>query len=211
MSIDAFQGPSFSVAPLRRDMLDADPFNQFATWYSEAEQACQYANPVSLATVSPEGQPVVRTVLMKGYDSSGFCFYTNYESRKSRHLQHNPKVAMCFYWEPLERQVLIQGIVEKLGPGESDEYFSTRGRGSQIGAHVSAQSQVIENRQTLETEAQRLEELYQDKAVPRPANWGGFKLIPDSLEFWQGQPDRLHDRFIYERSESGWEISRLAP
>lgn len=211
MSIDAFQGPSFSLSPLRKAMLENDPFKQFASWYKEAEQACKYANPVSLATANSDGQPVVRTVLLKGYDQSGFRFYTNYASRKARQLLSNPKASMCFYWEALERQVIVLGSVEKLSAEDSDQYFATRGRGSQIGAHVSSQSQVIEHREILEKQAQQLESLYQGKSVPRPENWGGYCLVPTSIEFWQGQPDRLHDRFIYERSNQNWSISRLAP
>lgn len=219
MSIDAYQGPAFNKTVLKRDMLKSCPIEQFGLWYKEAEEKCSgYANPVSLGSVSPDGQPVVRTVLLKGFDRSGFRFYTNYESRKGCHLKTNPKASMCFYWEELERQVIVLGSVAKLSKEDSDQYFATRGHGSQIGAHVSSQSQVINNREELETEMHRLEELYKEKEVPRPENWGGFLLRPGSIEFWQGQPDRLHDRFIYEAAlephsseAAGWTISRLAP
>lgn len=224
MSIDAYrgssyEGPAFSKSALRRSMLKQCPIEQFGYWYKEAEQRCSgYANPVSLGTVGPEGQPVVRTVLLKGFDTSGFRFYTNYNSRKGSHLKANPKASMCFYWEELERQVIVLGSVEKLSDEDSDQYFATRGHGSQIGAHVSSQSQVIDNREELETEMQRLQERYAEKEVPRPRHWGGFLLKPESIEFWQGQPDRLHDRFIYEApiephssEATNWTISRLAP
>lgn len=217
MSIDAYLGPAFSKAALRRAMLKESPFDQFSSWYTDAETKCSgYASPVSLGTSSPDGQPVVRIVLLKGFDESGFRFYTNYDSRKGTHLKDNPKVSMCFYWEELERQVIILGSVAKLSAEDSDAYFATRGRGSQIGAHVSSQSQVIKNREELELETQRLEQQYANLNVPRPANWGGFLLVPNSIEFWQGQPDRLHDRFIYQRdnkgdNKDGWTIDRLAP
>ena len=214
MSIDAYQGPQYSQSILRKNTLNDCPFEQFSIWYSEAEKECSgYANPVSLATVSSEGQPVVRTVLLKGQDKQGFRFYTNYQSRKGKHLSANPKTSMCFYWEELERQVIVIGAVEKLSAEESDNYFATRLRGSQIGAHVSSQSQLIDNREELQAEMQRLEEQYADTQIPRPDHWGGFILIPESIEFWQGQPDRLHDRLIYTRSgdKSSWTINRLAP
>jgi len=212
MSIDAYQGPAFSKSALKKSMLKDCPFEQFKIWYSDAEQQCAgYANPVSLGTVGSDGQPVVRTVLLKGYDTSGFHFYTNYESRKGHHIETNPKVSMCFYWEELERQVIILGAAVKLSAENSDEYFASRERGSQISAHVSSQSQVINTRKELETTMHRLEKLYKDREVPRPKHWGGFLLQPNSIEFWQGQPDRLHDRFIYENAGADWTISRLAP
>ena len=214
MSIDAFQGPAFSAVPLRRSMLNDCPFRQFGTWFADAAARCSgYANPVGLGTVDPNGQPVVRTVLLKGYDESGFRFYTNYDSRKGGHLKNNPRASMCLYWEALERQVIILGSVTRLSTEDSDEYFSTRERGSQIGAHISAQSRVIDSREELEKEAARLKKKYAGETVtiPRPKNWGGFSLSPDSIEFWQGQPDRLHDRFIYQKIGKRWQVDRLAP
>ncbi|MFX4228542.1 MAG: pyridoxamine 5'-phosphate oxidase [Porticoccaceae bacterium] len=212
MSIDAYRGPYFTSEPLHKKMLHKDPFEQFRHWYTEAEEKCSnYANPMSLATCGSDGQPIVRTVLLKGFDSEGFNFYTNYLSRKGRQLAENPQASVCFYWEELERQVIIIGQVSKMSEEESDDYYLTRPRGSQIGAHVSRQSQPIENRKILEDEAIRLEAEYFDKPLPRPENWGGYRLIPQSIEFWQGQPDRLHDRFIYEKNNGDWSISRYAP
>lgn len=212
MSIDAYRGPAFTSEPLHKKMLHKDPFEQFRRWYTEAEEKCSnYANPMSLATCGSDRQPVARTVLLKGFDSKGFNFYTNYLSRKGRQLSENPRASACFYWEELERQVIIIGQVSKMSEEESDDYYLTRPRGSQIGAHVSQQSQPIESRKMLEDQANRLEAEYFDKPVPRPKNWGGYRLIPQSIEFWQGQPDRLHDRFIYEKNNGDWSISRYAP
>jgi len=212
MSIDAYRGPAFTSEPLHKKMLHEDPFEQFRRWYTEAEEKCSnYANPMSLATCGPDGQPVVRTVLLKGFDNKGFNFYTNYQSRKGRHLDENSKASVCFYWEELERQVIVIGQAVKMSDEESDDYYLTRPRGSQISAHVSKQSQPIRGRDLLEDEAEKLEVAYFDKPVPRPKNWGGYRLIPESIEFWQGQPDRLHDRFIYKKNGSAWTIGRYAP
>jgi pyridoxamine 5'-phosphate oxidase len=212
MSIDAYRGPAFTSDPLNKKGLSKDPFEQFRLWFAEAEEKCSnYANPMSLATCGTDGQPVVRTVLLKGFDTRGFNFYTNYESRKGQQLAENPKASICFYWEELERQVIVIGQVEKMSAEESDDYYLTRPRGSQIGAHVSQQSQPIENREVLEREAGELESAYFDKPVPRPKNWGGYRLVPESIEFWQGQPDRLHDRFIYRKEKTAWTITRYAP
>lgn len=223
MSIDAYQGsddsrdladqgPQFTKEPLLRSQLNSDPITQFRKWYEEAEKAVRYPNQVSIGTVSKSGQPVVRTVLLKGFDQQGFRFYTNYQSRKAIHLEANPKISMCLYWEELERQVIILGSVVKLPEQESNEYFATRGKGSQIGAHVSSQSQVVKNRAELKSHFAELELQYKDKNVPRPAHWGGYCIVPDSIEFWQGQPDRVHDRFIYRiQTDKHWVIERLAP
>ena len=212
MSIDAFQGPQFTASPLLREMLDADPFNQFEIWYKEAEaKVSGYASPMTLAACGNDGQPIARTVLLKGVSPEGFCFYTNYQSRKAQQLEQNPKASLCLFWEELERQVLILGSVVKMTAEESDAYFASRPRGSQLGAHVSQQSQEIASRATLEYELTRIEEKVADTEVSRPEHWGGYRLVPSSIEFWQGQPDRLHDRFIYEKSDQGWSIKRLAP
>ena len=212
MSIDAYRGPAFTSDPLNKKGLSEDPFEQFRLWFAEAEEKCSnYANPMSLATCGTDGQPVVRTVLLKGFDTRGFNFYTNYASRKGQQLAENLKASICFYWEELERQVIVIGQVEKMSAEESDDYFLTRPRGSQIGAHVSQQSQPIDNREVLEREAEELESSYFDKPVPRPSNWGGYRLVPQSIEFWQGQPDRLHDRFIYRKEKQAWSVTRHAP
>jgi len=212
MSIDAYRGPAFTSEPLHKKGLLDDPFEQFRLWFAEAEEKCSnYTNPMTLATCGKDGQPVARTVLLKGFDTRGFNFYTNYESRKGQQLAENPKASICFYWEELERQVIVIGQVEKMSAEESDDYFLTRPRGSQIGAHVSQQSQPIDNREVLEREAEELESSYFDKPVPRPSNWGGYRLVPQSIEFWQGQPDRLHDRFIYRKEKQVWSVTRHAP
>ena len=193
-------------------MLSENPFEQFDIWYAEAEQQCSlYPNPVTVATVDSSGQPFARTVLLKGFDARGFCFYSNYHSRKGQQLQANPKASLCLYWEELERQVIIIGSVSKMSAAESDAYFASRPKGSQIGAHVSAQSEIIENREVLEQSINQLSLKYADIEVPRPPHWGGYRLIPTSMEFWQGQPDRLHDRFVYNLSGHNWTIQRLAP
>lgn len=212
MSIDAYRGPAFTSEPLSKKGLNDCPFEQFRLWFAEAEEKCSnYANPMSLATCGADGQPIVRTVLLKGFDERGFNFYTNYESRKGQQLSENPKASICFYWEELERQVIVIGQVEIMSAEESDHYYLTRPRGSQIGAHVSQQSQPIENREVLEREAAELESTYFDKPIPRPPNWGGYRLQAESIEFWQGQPDRLHDRFIYQKEGKSWSITRYAP
>jgi len=167
MSIDAYQdsensrdltdkGPQFKQKPLSRTNLHAHPITQFSRWYKEAEQQVRYPNQVSIGTVSAEGQPVVRTVLLKGFDDQGFRFFTNYQSRKATHLNLNPKISMCIYWEKLERQIIILGEITKLSDKESDDYFATRGKGSQIGAHVSSQSQVVKSRKILESQFTKL-------------------------------------------------------
>ena len=195
----------------RKDML-ASPFDQFACWYSDAEKACRfYANNMVLSTCDSLGQPHSRTVLLKGLDRSGFVFFTNYQSRKAADLETNPKAALTFFWEELERQVNVDGFIEKVSSAESDEYFATRPRGSQIGAWVSAQSAEIPDRDCLTREQQRLESFYNDADVPRPPHWGGYRLIPARIEFWQGQGNRLHDRFEYQLNQGIWQIKRLSP
>ncbi len=212
LGLSSSEGPAFTSKPLRSSMLSANPLKQFATWYREAEKECRgYPNPIQLATVGADGQPVARTVLLKGFDEGGFCFFTNYRSRKGQHLESNPKASFCLYWEELERQVIVIGTVHKLTGSESDQYFGSRPRGSQLSAHVSEQSQVVENRTYLKNEFQRIALRYADSEVPRPRHWGGYRLAPLSIEFWQGQPDRLHDRFIYQRSGAEWHLQRLAP
>ncbi|MBC6428428.1 MAG: pyridoxamine 5'-phosphate oxidase [Cellvibrionales bacterium] len=198
--------------PLRRTDLDPDPFAQFAIWYKQAEVKCQrYPNPIALATSTTDGRPLVRTVLLKGIDHRGFCFYSNYRSRKAAHLDANPAAAFCLYWEELERQIIVAGQVEKMSTAESAAYFATRPHGSQLGAHASPQSQPLPDRAALETRMQKLRKQYADRKVPCPPHWGGYRLVPDSVEFWQGQADRLHDRFLYRASPDGWTLTRLAP
>jgi pyridoxamine 5'-phosphate oxidase len=169
-------------------------------------------NAMTLATADKNGRPSARVVLLKGLDERGFMFYTNYDSRKSQELTENPQAALVFYWSDLERQVCIAGEVSKLPALESDAYFKSRPRGSQIAAWVSHQSDVIPDRAALETKCRQLEAQYAGQAVPRPPNWGGYVLTPNRIEFWQGRPDRLHDRFRYTRQvDGGWQIERLSP
>jgi pyridoxamine 5'-phosphate oxidase len=193
--------------------VDPDPFVTFATWFQEARDAGLYeANAMTLATVGTEGRPSARVVLMRRMDERGFCFFTNYESRKGQDLAANPWAALLFWWGPLERQVRIEGQVEKLSAEESDDYFNSRPKGSRLGAWVSAQSQVIESRHYLEEKLAALEAEYADREPQRPPLWGGYRLVPTEMEFWQGGPNRLHDRLRYVRQiEGGWRIERLAP
>lgn len=198
---------------LTEDSVAADPIDQFKVWLEEALEA-QVEEPTALvlSTVSAAGRPSARVVLLKGVDESGLSFYTNYSSRKGHELEQNPYASMTFFWPALERQVRVEGRIVKVSPEESDAYFHSRPKGSQIGAWASAQSRVIESREVLEQREQALAEQYAEAAaLPRPEHWGGFRLEPDYLEFWQGRPSRLHDRIVYERERSSWQIRRLAP
>ena len=190
-----------------------NPFEQFKTWFDQAVAAqLPEPNAMTIATVTSDGKPSARIVLLKDYDERGFVFYTNYKSHKGQQLVENPWGAIAFWWAQLERQVRIEGRVEKVSPAESDAYFHSRPLGSQLGAWVSNQSQVIESREVLEQRLQKLKEEYDNKEVPRPPHWGGFRVIPSEIEFWQGRPSRLHDRLLYQRAEDGsWKIQRLSP
>ena len=204
---------NYTFTNLLETKVDSDPIKQFASWFEEALNAdLLEPNAMTLATASPDGKPSARIVLLKGYDERGFVFYTNYESTKGRQLIANPQAALVFLWDRLERQVRIEGKVVKIDEEESDNYFHSRPVSSQIGAWTSEQSQVIPNREVLEKRQQELAQKYSDGAtIPRPPHWGGFRLIPDVIEFWQGRPSRLHDRLIYRLHDTTWEIVRLSP
>jgi len=200
-------------SPLRRASMGPDPFKQFARWLQDAEQAeILQPNAMTLATASRQGRPSARIVLLRGFDERGFAFFTNRESRKGRQLLENPFAALVFCWLPLSRQVRVEGSVEMLGDGESDAYFAGRPRGHQLEAHASPQSQVIKDRRFLETQFEAAARTFEGQAVPRPAHWGGYRLVPEALEFWQEGEHRLHDRLRYRRDPADrWVIERLAP
>lgn len=203
----------YSLHHLKETQAHADPIRQFEAWF-EAATASEVLEPnaLTLAT-SVEGQPSARIVLLKGFDEKGFVFYTNYESRKGQELATNPQAAMVFFWPQVERQIRIEGIVRKIDPAESDTYFESRDKGSRMGAWASPQSQVIRNREVLEERVKAVEAQYADQEeVPRPEHWGGYRLEPSCIEFWQGRQSRLHDRLLYVRQSSGaWTVDRLAP
>lgn len=199
---------------LLEDFIKENPIEQFRDWFLEAEEnpGISEANAMSVSTVENDGCPRTRMVLLKAYTWEGFVFYTNYKSRKGKAIESNGKACLHFFWPALERQIIIKADLEKLPENLSDGYFHSRPKGSQLGAVVSPQSEIVPDRRFLEDKLRRLEEEYQNKEVPRPENWGGYLAKPYEIEFWQGRPNRLHDRIIYELQEDyNWKISRLAP
>lgn len=193
------------MAGLQEDDVDPDPVAQFMAWYEEAG-----TDAVALATASAEGHPSVRMVLLKGVDQRGFAFYTNYSSAKGRDLAANPRAALCFFWPP-DRQVRVSGPVETIGAEESERYWRNRPRASRLSAWASRQSQVVESREVLERRVAELDAVFGDGEVPRPPFWGGYRLVPEAIEFWHHREDRLHDRLRYRRENEGWRIERLSP
>lgn len=198
---------------LRRSDLHADPFEQFRAWFAAALAAdIRDVNAMSLATAAPDGKPSVRIVLLKGVDSQGFSFFTNYYSRKGRELDANPNAALCFYWTKLERQIRISGRAERTSREDSAAYFHSRPPASRLAAWASKQSEVIDARKVLDARFQAMSERFEGGEISLPPHWGGYRVNPQEIEFWQGRPNRLHDRFRYARRDDGsWQIDRLAP
>lgn len=188
-----------------------DPLHQFDIWFREAvEAALPLPNAMTLATVTPEGTPDARIVLLKGLEYGAFSFYTNYRSRKGRELEARPAACLVFQWSELERQVRVEGVAEKVSAAESDAYFASRPLGARLSAWASAQSESVPSRDVLEREMKKIQALHGEQP-PRPPHWGGYRVVPGTIEFWQGRADRLHDRLRYTRAASGWRIERLAP
>lgn len=210
-----------SIAAIRKDyqlksLAEAEvaksPFDQFGVWWEEAVQsAIEEVNAMALSTVSHEGRPSSRIVLLKGYNEEGFVFFTNYNSDKGKQIEQNQHVSLLFFWKELERQVRIEGLAAKVSGEESDAYFHSRPLGSRLGAWASPQSQKIEDRTVLNQELEKYTGQFKDQNVPRPPHWGGYRVKPVSIEFWQGRSSRLHDRILYELENGEWRISRLAP
>ncbi len=203
---------NYTAGALDLPDLAAHPIRQFEHWFQEAVGAeILEPNAMGLATVEA-GRPSLRIVLLKGFDEQGFVFYTNYESRKGTELLDNPWAALTFFWAPLQRQVRIEGKVEKVSAAESDTYYQSRDKGSRLGAWASPQSQIIESREVLENRLREIQSRFgEQETVPRPAYWGGYRVVPDYLEFWQGRESRLHDRFAYRLEQGVWTVNRLAP
>jgi pyridoxamine 5'-phosphate oxidase len=198
--------------PLDVDSLDPDPFVAFETWWAEAIDVVSEPESICLATADAAGRPRARMVLLRARDARGFCFFTNYESRKGQDLAENPRAAIVWYIEPLGRQVRIEGEVEQLSGAESDAYFASRARGHQLGAHASNQGRVVESRAALEAQVEAVTADFEGVEVSRPAHWGGYRLVPDHFEFWQHRGDRLHDRIVYEALPGGdWSRVRQQP
>lgn len=213
MDIGALRS-EYTQAGLSRENLAMNPLLQFEAWFKQANQAqLAEVNAMQLATASPQGKPTLRTVLLKAFDEQGFVFYTNYHSQKAQQIAENPQVAALFFWKELERQVEVTGRIEKVSTLESLKYFTSRPQGSQLGAWVSAQSSIITSRKLLEAKLEEMKQKFSHGEIPLPDFWGGFRIIPETVEFWQGRPNRLHDRFEYRRQagQTSWQIERLSP
>ena len=202
----------YQLKSLSEEDVAANPFDQFAQWWDQAVKSeIDEVNAMTLATVDQHNRPSARIVLLKDFNASGFVFYTNYESDKGKQIEQNPHACLVFFWKELERQVRIEGICEKVSSAESDAYFQSRPIGSRIGASVSPQSRVIADRSILSDRVAAMEKQFPTGEIPRPPHWGGYRLIPASIEFWQGRSSRLHDRIKYLREDGAWSIVRLAP
>lgn len=213
MTPQDFEHADFTLGTLDIENLAADPVDQFNKWYNDVRTAeiSEY-HAMTLATCSATGRPSARIVYLRGFDDRGFTFYTNYNSRKGEEMAHNPLASLCFFWKELERQIRIEGQVVKVSAEESDAYFAGRPLNNQLGAWASTQSRILESAQVLRDRVEEVRRRFADGTIPRPENWGGYRLVPDSFEFWQGRPSRLHDRFLYTLEPSGkWAISRLNP
>ena len=218
---DPFCAPAVTIADLRRDYaraslterdVAADPVVQFLVWFEQARTAAiEEPNAMTLATATPDGAPSARVVLLKGVDERGFVFFTDYRSRKGEELRRNPRAALVFHWPELERQVRVTGSATRVSVEESEAYFRTRPLGSRLGAWTSRQSEVIESRAVLEERLAALEQDFATGDVPLPPYWGGYRVAPETVEFWQGRPSRLHDRIRYAREGGAWRIERLSP
>jgi pyridoxamine 5'-phosphate oxidase len=205
-------GDQYNGRPLDPEDCDADPIVEFRAWMKAAVDAqLPTPNAMTLATVDERGRPAARVVLLKEVDDRGFVFYTNYQSRKAHDLIAHPAAALVLFWEPMHRQARVEGVIERVTPAESDAYFASRPRGSQLGAIASPQSQPLQSRNALEDLVATVSKTHGDSALPRPAHWGGYRVVPDMIELWQGQPSRLHDRVRYRYVDGAWIKDRLAP
>lgn len=204
---------TYGKGELTIETVDPNPMQQFRTWFYQVQNAggTDEANAMTLTTIGKDNTPRGRVVLLKKYDENGFVFYSNYGSQKGKAIAHNPNICLSFFWPDLERQVIIEGVATKTSESDATNYFHSRPKGSQIGAYVSAQSEVLENKDVLENRFNLLMDEYEFKEVPKPANWGGYVVAPKRVEFWQGRPNRLHDRILYTLKDMDWVISRLQP